>query len=485
MRQFPAVLVSSLAAAALTACAVGPDYRQPQPDAPARFRGQIAIDQRQAADTADLAQWWDGFNDPLLSRLVAQSLRDNLELAQAVARVSQSRAALGSATAALLPSGEVSAQTTRAHSSRQTPLGQVLSSTPGFDRDGSLYEASIGTGWEIDVFGGRRRDREAAMAEYQASQAGTAAARLAIAAQTADTYVAIRGLQDRLEVARRQLDTQQRLLATVRMQHEAGVVAELQLHQAEGAVAQVEATVPVLEAALDSTLNALDVLLGVQPGTYRDELMVPVSIPVAPAIAGAGGPADLLRRRPDLIVAERRLAAAHARIGSAIAEYYPSFSLGGLLGTATTSSGNLFESGANQAQAVLGLRWRLFDFGRIESDIAMAKGRNVETLAAYRLAVLRASEDVENAFSMLVRREAQERSLRGGEIALARARDNSLAAYQGGVVSLIEVLDTDARLLATRDARAVARTEAAHAAVASFRALGGGWEPSKLVVRAN
>jgi outer membrane protein TolC len=190
-----------------------------------------------------------------------------------------------------------------------------------------------------------------------------------------------------------------------------------------------------------------------------------------------GTPAEMIRRRPDLIVAERRLAAANARIGVAMSEYYPKFSLGALLGSATTiASGNLFTGGATQAQGILGLRWRLFDFGRVDAEIAAARGQEAEALAAYRLAVLRATEDVENAFSALVKREAQVRILTQGESSLGRARQNADAAYRGGIVSLIEVLDADSNLLQVRDANAQARTEAARAAIASFRALGGGWD---------
>jgi outer membrane protein TolC len=187
----------------------------------------------------------------------------------------------------------------------------------------------------------------------------------------------------------------------------------------------------------------------------------------------------LLRRRPDLIAAERRLAASNARIGIAIAEYYPKLSLSGLIGSATSvSGGNLFTSGASQAAGVLGLRWRLFDFGRINAQIDLAKGQDAELLAAYRLAVLRATEDVENAFSALVKREEQASVLAQGVDSLDRARGASFAAYQKGVVSLIEVLQADENLLRASDARAQAQTESARAAVTAFKALGGGWQPS-------
>jgi outer membrane protein TolC len=201
-------------------------------------------------------------------------------------------------------------------------------------------------------------------------------------------------------------------------------------------------------------------------------------IPVAPGLADTGTPVEMIRRRPDLIVAERRLAATNARIGVAISEYYPKFSFGALLGSASAvSGGNLFTSGANQAQGVLGLRWRLFDFGRVDAQIATARGQEAEALAAYRLAVLRATEEVENALSALVKREAQVGILAQGDSSFARARENSFSAYQGGVVSLIEVLDADGDLLQVRDAKAQAQAETARAAISSFRALGGGWDP--------
>ncbi|PVY69308.1 NodT family efflux transporter outer membrane factor (OMF) lipoprotein [Cupriavidus alkaliphilus] len=475
-RSFAALFVASL----VSACAVGPDYVKPDVPVPQRFQGQTAVDQRTAGPTADLSTWWTGFGDPQLTQFVQLALEQNLDLAQAFARVTQARAGLGAANAALLPSGNITGQAARAYQSVETPLGRVLNATPGFDRYGNAFEANASASWELDVFGGLRRGREAALADYQASQAAAVATRLAVAAQTADIYIAIRGLQTRLKVARQQAQTQQDLLSTVNLLYGKGLAAELQVRQAEGALAQVRASIPQLEAALDTAMHALDVMLGTLPGTHRAELAQGADIPAAPQLATTGSPGELLRRRPDLIVAERRMAAANARIGVAMAEYYPKFSLGGLLGSATSlGAGSLFGGGASQFAGVLGLRWRLFDFGRIDAQIAQARGQEAEMLAAYRLAVLRAAEDVENAFSGLVKREEQAAVLTQGVDSLGRARNASFAAYQKGVVSLIEVLQADDSLLRASDARAQAQTEAARAAVAAFKALGGGWQPDE------
>ncbi len=467
----------------LAGCAVGPDYHQPNTALPDHYLGQGAVDRRVAASPASLNVWWEGFGDPVLNGFISTALEQNQDIAQALARVSQARAGLGAATAALLPSGNISGQGARSYQSVETQLGRVLNSTPGYDRYGNAYEMNLEASWEVDVFGGVRREREAALAEYQASAAGAAATRLSVAAQTADTYMVIRGLQVRLDIARRQVKTQQDLLDKVSLLHSRGLAAEYQIHQAEGALAQVQATLPVLTTGLDAAMNALDVMLGAPPGTYRAQLATQGDIPNAPKITSTGTPADLLRRRPDLIAAERRLAASNARIGAAISEYYPKFSLTALLGSTTTgSAGNLFSGGASQSAGVLGLRWRLFDFGRINAQIDQSRGQEAEALAAYRQSMLRATEDVENAFSALVNRENQSVTLAQGESALTRARQSSFIAYQKGTASLIDVLYADATLLQASDARAQAQTESARAAVATFKALGGGWQPDSEAV---
>lgn len=461
----------------LTGCAVGPDYKKPDVTLTDHYLASAQTEQRSAVNYANLDRWWEGFNDPLLTRFVTIAFNQNLDLAQAAARISQARSGLNMTNVALLPSGTMSASAARNHQSLETPLGQLLNATPGYNRNGRQYEANMSASWEMDLFGGLRRDQEAAIAEYQASEAGRNATRLAVAANTADLYILIRSLQNRIAITQHQLDTQQKLVTLVDLLHGRGLAPTRELDLAKSARAQTQSTIPVLEASLDEAMNALDVMLGVPPGTYRNELATVQDIPSSPQITSMGTPSDLLRRRPDLIMAERRLAASNARIGVAIAEYYPKFSITALLGTATAiSSGNIFSSGANQATGLLGLRWRLFDFGRINAQIDLAKGQEAEAMAAYRQTALRATEDVENALSSLIKREEQTSLLLQSENSLSQARNSSFLAYQKGAVSLIEVLHADENLLRTSDAKAQAQTEAARSAVSAFKALGGGWE---------
>lgn len=468
-----------LIAALLSGCAVGPAYVAPAIEAPPAFLGGAVLDGG-AGDTAhaDLVNWWRSFDDPLLARLVEQALAQNLDLQQASARVAQARAGLRSANAALLPSGQISGSAAETYQSLESPQGRIASALPGFEREAQAYDLGVGASWEIDLFGGRDAARDAARADWQASAAAAVAARLSVAAQTADTYIAIRGLQARLEVARERRAVQKQLVDLVDLQFRKGVAAEYQLRQAEGALAQVAAAVPELEEQRDKAMNALDILLGLQPGATRGDLAAAAAIPSPPAISSAGGPAAMIRRRPDIIAAERTLAATNARIGAAMSEYYPKFSLSGLLGTATMGVGGLFGGDSVQASGILGLRWRLFDFGRVDAEIAAAEGRNAEALAVYRLTVLRASEDVENGLSSLINQRTRGDLLAAAENAQAAARQSSFAGYKGGVANLLDVLDADRRLLEVRDTRIQARASTARAAVASFRALGGGWEPA-------
>lgn len=465
-----------LLAISIQACTVGPDYQKPAALSAHEFHGTESMQQRKdAAPAPALSEWWTGFADPELNVLIDRALTSNLDWVQAVARVEQARARTQSARAALLPSGQLNAEASRVRSSVEDPLGSVANATPGFDRNTAQYNVNVGASWEVDAFGGLRRGAEAAEGDYQATQAEQVAVRLSVAAQTADTYVLLRTIQARLDVVHERMASQTKLVMLIRLLYSRGLAPELQLHQAEGVLATVSAGEPALLSSQESTLNAIDVLLAVEPGTTHKELQAQTPIPSAPQIASAGGPAELIRRRPDIIAAENRLKASNARIGEALSDYYPKFSLSALLGSATGVGSNLFSGDANYGQAVLGLRWRLFDFGRVDAQVASAKGSNAEALAAYRLTLLNATADVENAFTEVVQRENQARILLNGETSLSKAKTAALASFQSGNVSFIEVIDADDRLQQAQDNRILAQSAATRAAIASFRALGGGW----------
>jgi NodT family efflux transporter outer membrane factor (OMF) lipoprotein len=296
-----------------------------------------------------------------------------------------------------------------------------------------------------------------------------------VTADAADAYLRIRGDQVRIAVAEQQVATDEHLLGLVRLRFDRGLSAVREVAQAEALLSEARASLQPLRIDLEAQMNRLDVLLGVQPGTSAPELKTPRDIPAVPSVSANDGPLEVLRRRPDVIAAERRLAASNARIGQALAGYYPKLSLAGALGYESSSASDLFKAATFQTQGIAGLRWRVFDFGKVSAEVAQARGADAEALARYQQTVLRAAEEVENAFTSLVQLEAHQQELFTDVAALKRARDASQEAYQGGVIALTDVLDADRQLLTAQDEFAQTRADSARAAVGTFRALGGGW----------
>jgi NodT family efflux transporter outer membrane factor (OMF) lipoprotein len=463
-------------AAALAGCSVGPDYVAPTSSF-VPFHNLMAVSARKTpAPPPPLDRWWTGFNDPMLVTVVQRALDQNLDLAASLARVRQSRATAAAAGAQLLPTIDLNAAATAEHQSVESPFGAIARGFPGYNRDQREYTFGPAASWEIDLFGGLRRNAKAARDEAQAAEADQAGTRITVAADAADAYLQIRGFQARLAVAQQQIDTDAHLLTLVQARHHAGQADGREIAQAEALLRQARATIPPLRIGLEAQLNRLDVLMGVQPGTYSQELGKPADIPAIPAIGGNDTPLDVLRRRPDIIAAERRLAESNERIGAAISDYYPKISLSGALGFDSLSVNHLFTAKGFQPIGTGAVSWRLFDFGKVDAEVAQARGAQAEALAQYRQAALKAAEDVENALISLSQTEVHVEELQGEVDSLARARDLSQRAYQAGSITLTDVLDADRQLLTARDELDANRADAAQAAVGIFRALGGGWE---------
>jgi NodT family efflux transporter outer membrane factor (OMF) lipoprotein len=472
----PAFAAGLCVAAAVSGCVVGPQYKGPPATSLTAFHNSPAVQTRATdAPAPPVETWWTGFRDPVLTRIVDRALAQNLDLAAAIARVDQARAEARESGAQLLPTGAATSSVTPLRQSLNSPIGAIGRNLPGYDRNQTLYDADVGAQWEIDLFGSLHRGAEAARDEAEAAEAQQLGVRVSVVADAADAYFQARGDQARLAIAQSQVETDTRLLELVRLRFSRGASAEKEVAQAEALLAEARATIPPLRTALEAQLNRLDVLMGAQPGTYAAELSKAAEIPNAPAIPPGQSASDLLRRRPDVIAAERHLAASNARIGVAIAEYYPKVSLSALLGFESLSASHLWSAESFQPEATAGLRWRLFDFGRVDAEVAQANSANAQVLLTYRQTVLRATEDVENAFMALAQLELQTHDLLTEVDALTRARDASQRSYLAGASSLTDVLDADRQSLVAQDELARTRADTDRAAVMSFRALGGGW----------
>jgi NodT family efflux transporter outer membrane factor (OMF) lipoprotein len=466
----------SLAGCAVGRHPVGPNYAKPPMNVAPFHNLSNARAATSGLPAPKLDTWWTGFDDPVLVTVVQRALEQNLDLAAALERVTQARAAAAEAGAQLLPTADLEASVTAQRQTGANLLGVIGNGFPGYRRNLREYTIGPAASWEIDLSGGLRRGKAAARDELQAAEADHVGTRITVAAEAADAYVQVREFQARLAVAQQLIDTDAGLLRLVEARRRAGAADGREVAQAEALLKEAKTTVPPLRVQLEAQLNRLDVLMGAQPGTYAKELMTPGKIPEVPAIGDADQPLDVLRRRPDIIAAERRLAASNERIGVAISDYYPKISLSGALGFDSINAATVFNGQAFQAIGGGALRWRLFDFGKVKAEIAQARGAYAEALVAYRHTALNATEDIENAMMELAQAQARLEQLQDEVDSLTRARDLSQRAYKAGAITLTDVLDADRQLLVARNEVESTRADAARAAVGTFRALGGGWD---------
>ncbi|HYI64064.1 MAG TPA: efflux transporter outer membrane subunit [Allosphingosinicella sp.] len=441
----------------MAACTVGPNYRPPAP-------GALAVpdsyyDREAQAAPAELARWWERFDDPLLGRLIGEATAGNLDLAQAGSRLVQARESLVQARAGLVPTVGASA-------------GAGRSVGPGNDR--TSFSLGADAAWEVDLFGRIRRGVEAAGADAESVYYDREALRVAIAAEVATNYIQARLAQERLALARDTLAIADDNLQIAQWRVEAGLVSSLDSEQARGARAQTAASIPTIENSFTSATYRLAVLTGRAPGALTAELSEPKPIPKGPADVATGIPADALRQRPDLRTAERNLAGATARIGVAEAQLYPALRLSGNIGASAFSLGGLFN--AISGGIFSGLSQTLFDGGRLRSQLRSQQAATEGALAAYRQSVLTSLEDVENA--LLALRSARERQVQFA-IALEAANNSAILArmqYRSGLTDFRQLLEVERSLLSARDGLANSRGDEALALVQLYRALGGGWD---------
>lgn len=466
-----ALMLASLVA--LAGCAVGPDYVKPDVALGPLHNTEAVASRPSAQKEPPLDQWWIGFHDPQLTKIIERVFKQNLDIQASLERVAQARASAKVAGAKLFPTLDANGQGMYERMSLDDPIATLGSTVPGFKRTGELYSLGLSASWEADLFGGLRRQEEAALAMAGAAEALHAGVRISVAAEAADTYLKIRGDQAQLKAIATRVSNDADLLELLKEQRTHGLATDREVAQGEALLAHTQGEGTLLQMDLEAQLNRLDVLMGAQPGTYAGELSVSAVIPTAPRITAQSS--DFLRHRPDIIAAERELAAANARIGAAISEYYPSISLSGVYGYESLTTGRLFRSDTLQILGVAGLRWRLFDFGRIDAEVAQADAATREALIRYRQAVLRAAEDVENACVSLVQFEAYGQDVTKQINALTQVYEDSRTAYFAGMIPLTDVLDADRQLLAAESELPRAQADAARAAVRLFRSLGGGW----------
>jgi len=458
-------------AAILAGCAVGPNYRAPELELPQQFVSAETNRYSTAQNSTgqnDIARFWEVFGDAQLSRLIAESQFMNHDLRIALARLNEARALRGAARLDLGPTfnvggGYVDQRVTRS----QAATGP---------RDTSGYDASFDAFWELDFFGRNRRALEASNAELGAAEAGLRDAQVSVAAELSRSYFELRGNQQRLAVARRNVENQSETLELTRVRLEAGTGTELDTSRATAQLAATRASISPLEAAVARAIHRISVLTGRDPGALRSELALPADLPAVPEITAVADPAQLLRRRPDIRISERQLAASTARIGVAVADLFPRVTFTGSVGYAATSFNGLGDSGSGTHLIAPGISWAIFDLGHVKARIDASRARADGALAFYEQTVLRALEETEDALVTHARSRDQLAQLALAADASQTAAQLARLRYENGAVDFLQVLDAERSLLQAEDSLAQSRADAATSLVAVYKALGGGWD---------
>jgi len=512
-------------AAAIAGCAVGPNYRPPVTTAPAAWSG---ISETQPAGPTtrpvQVETWWKALEDPVLDSLLARCVESNLDLRIATARVREARAVRGTVAADLWPQvnvggsynfrgssintgskpqagaglgekagtaagnsigGSLSAgQPVTAAGVTRDVLNQLgtnvidrkLSGTSGDgSRNQNLFQMGFDASWEIDVFGGLRRGVEAADADVAAVEESRNDVLISLLSEVALNYVQLRGYQRRLAIAQENIQTQRDTVELTQTLNTAGFSSELDVTQARAQLASTRSQVPLLATAIRQSVYQISVLMGLPPASLNEELSREGCIPKVPGELPVGMPSDLLRRRPDVRVAERQLAAATARIGQAVAALFPTFSLTGSFGPQSRDINHLLDNNSLGFSIGPVIDWPIFDGWRIRSEIEVQNARQEQAVATYEKTVLTAFQDVENALVAFTNERVRYETLVEAVEASQKSTELSSELYTRGFAPFLNVLESQRALYISQDAMIQSETTVITDLIALYKALGGGW----------
>jgi NodT family efflux transporter outer membrane factor (OMF) lipoprotein len=467
----------------LSGCSmVGPDYVKPT--APQATDWLESEDPQIKSEQADFSQWWTVFNDPVLNRLIEAAYQQNYTLQTAGIRILEARAQLGIAIGFQYPqtqraTGDAAAQRT----------SKNLPNTRNSERFAYIYDTGFDVAWEMDIWGKFRRAIQSEMANLEATIANYDDFLVTLTSEVARTYILLRTSEERLVVAQENVKIQDRSLRIAEVRFKAGAVTELDVTQARSLLRGTEATIPQFEIDIRQAQNALAILLGKLPGEIDAMLEGPGLIPVVPAEVAVGIPTELLRRRPDIRLAERQLAAQSALIGFAKADLYPQFSLFGSVGFTTAAStgdrsrdaglSEMFDSSSFNYSFGPGVSWDLFNYGRITNRVRVADARFQELVANYENTVIEAAQEAEDSMVSFLRSQDAVGFLADAVKASKRSVDLSMIQYREGLVDYQRVLDTQRFLSAQQDALVTTAGDVDLSLVALYKSLGGGWELRK------
>jgi NodT family efflux transporter outer membrane factor (OMF) lipoprotein len=459
----------------ISGCAVGPDYKKPKIAMPQQYRPATT---QVSTTQPSMVQWWRTFDDPMLDALILDASKNGLDVQAAEARIRTARALRSAAAAGYFPVANATGSYQRSHSGGSgfvsTPGGGGIVSTGGSTRD--LYQAGFDASWELDVFGGVRRSVEAATAQEDAAVADYQNVLITLYGEVARNYVELRGFQREVMIAEDNARAQSETLELTRTRYRAGLTSDLDVARAEAQVASTLSDIPLIQTQAAAAAHRLGVLTGQEPTALLDQLAEPQRIPNAPPQVPVGIPSELLRRRPDVRFAERNLAAANATIGAFTADLFPRFTLTGDVGYRSGQFGSMLNSNNLFWGFGPGVSWNIFSAGRTRANIRAQEARTDEALAVYKLTILTALEEVQNALVAYQNDQTRTRALASSVAANQRAVSLAQQLYQRGLADFLNVLQAQLSLFIAQDQLVRSYATVSTDVVQLYKALGGGWE---------
>ncbi|MGA3084791.1 MAG: efflux transporter outer membrane subunit [Thermodesulfobacteriota bacterium] len=452
----------------LNGCLVGPNYHPPQPTVPTAWLGVTEAPTTEpsvaTAQQADLTRWWQQFDDPMLAALVEEALKKNLDLQIAETRLRQARAARGVVVGGLWPAVTASG-------------GYQRRNVPGVTQgDEDLYQAGLDAAWELDLFGGLRRNVESANATIQSAIENIRDAQVSLIAEVALNYIQLRGYQQEIVIAQDNLKAQQQTAEITHKQLKVGFASALDVANADSNVATTAAQIPVFESAARQSIYALSVLLARLPSDLLGQLSPMGNLPKVPAQVPTGLPSDLLRRRPDIRSSEAQLHAATAQIGVAISDFFPKFSLTGTINWQSNLLSTWWVNASKSFSVGPGVTWPIFQGGAIASNVRLQEALRDQAYITYQKTVLVAFQDVENALIAFAKEQQHHQALNDAVVANRKAVGLSLQLYTEGMADFLNVLNAQRSLYASEDALVQSEGKIVSDLIALYKALGGGWE---------
>ncbi|MFO7840385.1 MAG: efflux transporter outer membrane subunit [Desulfosalsimonadaceae bacterium] len=454
----------------ISGCAmVGPDYTKLRPEAGKNWEASMDKGlETSRPEKEKLSRWWRVLNDPVLSKLEKKAVEGNLDLKTAFSRLRQARLSRGISRSVLYPALDADGRAQRQQSSESMPTGS------GEEHD--YYISRFDSSWELDVFGGIRRSVQAARAELEASRANADDVLTSLTAEVALNYIEVRTYQHRLDITRENIKIQKKTYEMNKSRYQAGLIDELAVHQALRNLERTRSTVSRLESGLRAAKNRMAVLLGLEPGLVDAELIPSRPIPQVPAKVAVGIPAEAMRRRPDIRMAERQVAAQTARIGAATAELYPSFHLFGTIGLESLDSGDFLDAQSEFWSIGPGVSWNIFRGRALRLNIELQTEKQKEAVINYKSAVLQAREEIEDALTRYAKEQIREESLQKAVSAAKRTEFLARDRFKAGLADFYNVMDAQRSLLDLEDELIQSRGQVASNLAGLYKALGGGWQ---------